>query len=340
MKTHSQMFLGLAIAAMFLAAACGPAPNPKLQAKAAGTEGAEEQTQTPAVKERPAAALVEEPQPQAVARPKPQVAVKESPAKPRAITRTANAGTPAPAPAPAPAETKDANLAAPRTLSLPAPEAPSIGVPAPPSDEVEPKRVEPPAPRRIRVPSGTLVAVRMIDSVDSATARVGETFKASLDAPIMVDNETVFPEGSEVYVKLTKVQSAGRVSGRSELQLQLDRIFLGNKSYSVESGMYVNTGPSQTARTAKTAGLGAAIGAAIGAISGGGKGAVIGGATGAGAGAGVEAIRKGEQVRVESETRLDFRLEDSVEVLLQSPSSSSSPQRNNPSGPPRFGTRQ
>jgi hypothetical protein len=182
----------------------------------------------------------------------------------------------------------------------------------------------------------------MIDSVDSETAHPGETFKASLDEPIVVDNETVFPKGSDVYVKLSKVQSAGRVSGRSEIQLQLDRIFLGRKSYTVESNTYVNTGASQGGRTARSAGIGAAIGAAIGAISGGGKGAVIGGATGAGAGAGVEAIRKGEQVRVDSETRLEFRLESPLEVTLESPSptSSDSPRRNNPSGLPRFGTRQ
>jgi hypothetical protein len=178
----------------------------------------------------------------------------------------------------------------------------------------------------------------MIDSVDSSTAREGETFKASLDAPIMVDSETVFPRGSEVYVKLAKVESAGRVSGKSELQLELDRILLGRKSYSLESNRHVTTGASQTGRTAKSAGVGAAIGAAIGAIAGGGKGAVIGGATGAGAGAGVEAVRKGEAVRVDSETRLDFRLEDSLEVTLDS--ASSSPQRNNPPGSSRFGTRQ
>jgi len=211
-------------------------------------------------------------------------------------------------------------------------------LPPAPADEVKPVQVEPPAAKKVNIPSGTLVSILMIDSVDSETARVGETFKASLEAPVVVDNETVFPKGSEVYVKLSKVQQAGRVSGRSELQLQLDRIYLGRKSYLVQSSTYVSTGASQGGRTAKTAGLGAAIGAAIGAISGGGKGAVIGGATGAGAGAGVEAIRKGEQVRVDSETRLDFRLEDSLEVTLQS--SPTSPQRNNPSGPNRFGTRQ
>jgi len=189
------------------------------------------------------------------------------------------------------------------------------------------------------VPKGTPVSIRMIDAVDSATAHVGETFKASLDSPIVVDNETVFPKGAEVYVKLTKVESAGRLSGKSELQLQLDRIFLGDKSYVLESNTFENTGASQGARTARSAGLGAAIGAAIGAISGGGKGAIIGGATGAGAGAGVEAVRKGEQIRVDSETRLDFRLENPVDVTIQFPSPTNSSPHRSLSGPNRFGTR-
>jgi hypothetical protein len=192
-----------------------------------------------------------------------------------------------------------------------------------------------PEPREVTVPSGALVAVRMIDAIDSETAHVGETFKASLDAPILVDNDTVFPKDSEVFVKVTKVDSAGRVRGKSELQLQLDRIFLGKKSYTLQSSTYENTG----ARTAKTGALGAAIGAAIGAIAGGGKGAVIGGATGAGAGVGVEAVRKGEQIRVDSESRLDFRLEESLQVTLQFPSSNTPQPRNNPSDLPRFGTR-
>jgi hypothetical protein len=211
-------------------------------------------------------------------------------------------------------------------------------VPAPPADDVKPVPVEPPPPKQVTVPSGTLVAVRMIDSVDSETAHAGETFKAEIDAPVVVNGDTVFPKGSDVYLKLTKVQQAGRVSGRSEVQLQLDRIFLGKKSYTVETNTYTNTGAGQGGKTARSAGVGAAIGAAIGAIAGGGKGAVIGGATGAGAGAGVEAVRKGDAVRVESETRLEFRLEDSLEVTLQSPTSS--PQRNNPSGSDRFRTRQ
>ena len=268
--------------------------------------------------------------------------------EPRAI-----ASRPAPKPKPTPdshrnevARNDGAAVAAPApagppTLTLPAPVAPAVDAPGAPP---EPKEVkpEPPAPvtRQVTVPKGTPVSIRMIDSVDSATAHIGETFKASLDSPIVVDNETVFPRGAEVYVKLAKVESAGRVSGTSELQLRSDRIFLGNKSYMLESNTFENTGASQGTRTARSAGIGAAIGAAIGAISGGGKGAIIGGATGAGAGVGVEAIRKGEQIRVDSETRLDFRLENPVDVTIQFPSPANSSPHHTLSGPNRFGTRQ
>jgi hypothetical protein len=67
--------------------------------------------------------------------------------------------------------------------------------------------------------------------------------------------------------------------------------------------------------------------------------AVIGGATGAGAGVGIEAARKGEQIRVDSESRLDFRLEQPLQVTIESPSPGTTQPRNNPSDLPRFGTR-
>src|SRR5439155_10310864 len=210
-----------------------------------------------------------------------------------------------------------------------------------PQAPAEPRAASPePDASQLTVPSASLISVRMIDSVDSETGHVGETFKAALDAPVIVDNETVFPKGAEAYVKLTKVQSAGNLTGQSELQLQLDRIFLGKKSYTIESNVYETSGARQGAKTARTAAIGAAIGTAIGAIAGGGKGAVIGGATGAGAGVGIEAVTKGEQVRVNSEALLEFRLEQPIEVTVQSPSSIDSYQpHDSHSGPVRFGTR-
>ncbi len=66
--------------------------------------------------------------------------------------------------------------------------------------------------------------------------------------------------------------------------------------------------------TAKKVGGGAAVGAIIGAIAGGGKGAAIGAGVGAGAGTAVQVFTRGQQVKVPSETLLEFRLEQPVSV--------------------------
>jgi hypothetical protein len=322
-KSHLHIFLvTVTVSALALTACSGPQPAPQQQPPA---KAAEPQESRSAVEQAPPA-QVEQPRAQAVPKPKPV-------AKPRPPATETPAALPANTPQPTVSNVPPNPAGG---LTLPAPVPPPIDVPAPPA----PIEVKDPEPRQVTVPSGALVAVRMVDSVSSETAHVGETFKASLDVPIVVDNDTVFPKGSQVFVKVSKVDAAGRVRGKSELQLQLDRIFLGNKSYTLQSSTYENTGASQGTRTAKTGALGAAIGAAIGAIAGGGKGAVIGGATGAGAGVGVEAARKGEQIRVDSESRLDFRLEESLQVTLQfSPLNTIQP-RSSPSDLPRFGTRQ
>ncbi len=332
----------LALSILLVAACSGPAPAPQPQAK--NSEATESNSNTVRETDRKAAAVRE---PKAAETPRPEQTHRQAasaPAKPRVAAKEtpspARSGSAAPAPVQNgnPSSTTAANSAP--VITLPGVTAPPIDPPGnPPEPKSQPAPVPPP-PHSVTVPSGTLISIRMIDSVDSGTSHEGETFKASLDAPVVVNNETVFPRGSEAYVKVAKVQKAGNLSGRSELQVQLDRIFLGGQSYRIESNKFVNTGASQGAKTARSAGIGAALGAAIGAIAGGGKGAAIGAATGAGAGVGVEAITKGEQVRIDSETRLDFRLEDSLDVTVQFPSPNSSQPRNSPSGLPRFGTRQ
>ena len=59
-------------------------------------------------------------------------------------------------------------------------------------------------------------------------------------------------------------------------------------------------------------GAGAAIGAAIGAVAGGGKGAAIGAGAGAAAGTGAVLITNGKSVEIPVETRLTFRVNQSI----------------------------
>jgi len=91
------------------------------------------------------------------------------------------------------------------------------------------------------------------------------------------------------------------------------------KTIPIVTGDYELTGKSKGASTAKRTIGGAAIGSIIGAIAGGGQGAAIGAGTGAGVGAGSEIITKGGQVKIPSETLLDFTLEQSVMIRAMQP---------------------
>jgi hypothetical protein len=170
--------------------------------------------------------------------------------------------------------------------------------------------------RQVTIPAGTEISVRMIDPVDSSKNQAGETFHASIDSAVKIGSDTVLRRGADVYVKLKDVTQAGKLKGRSDLQLVLDRIFVGKTSYTVDSNVYEAQGDSQGTKAARNAGIGAALGAAIGAIAGGGKGAAIGAGAGAGAGTAGTVIAKGGEVRVESETRLVFTLQNPIDVTI------------------------
>jgi outer membrane lipoprotein SlyB len=63
-------------------------------------------------------------------------------------------------------------------------------------------------------------------------------------------------------------------------------------------------------------GGGAALGAIIGALAGGGRGAAIGAGVGGGAGGVYQGATKGNQVKVPSETKLDFQLDQPVSITV------------------------
>lgn len=170
------------------------------------------------------------------------------------------------------------------------------------------------APTYVTLPSGTRISVRTIDSIDSTENHPGDRFKASLEEPLVVDGNVVVPKGADVYGQLVESKTSGTFSGKSQLRLELTAIMVNGQSVPVETGEYELSGKSRGASTAKRTVGGAAVGTIIGAIAGGGKGAAIGAAVGGGAGAGSEIITKGDQVKVPSETLLDFTLQQDASI--------------------------
>ena len=169
-------------------------------------------------------------------------------------------------------------------------------------------------PPYVTIPAGTQISVRTIDGIDSTKNRVGDRFQASLEEPLIVDGNVVVAKDADVYGRLAESKPSGTFTGRSELRLELTGIVVNGQTVPLVTGEYELSGKSRGESTAKRTVGGAAIGGIIGAIAGGGKGAAIGAGVGAGAGAGSEIFTKGDQVKVPSETLLDFTLEQDVSI--------------------------
>jgi hypothetical protein len=169
-------------------------------------------------------------------------------------------------------------------------------------------------PSSVTIPAGTRISVRTIDSIDSTRNRVGYRFQASVEEPLTVDGNVVVPKGADVYGRLEESKETGTFTGRSELRIELTGIVVHGQTVPLVTGEYEVSGKSKGESTAKRTVGGAAIGSIIGALAGGGKGAAIGAGTGAGVGVASEIITKGDQVKIPSETLLDFTLQQNLTI--------------------------
>ena len=165
------------------------------------------------------------------------------------------------------------------------------------------------------IPTGTVFTIRMVDSVDSQRDTVGQTFKASMDEPVTDSyGAIVVPRGADVVVKLVDDKEAGKLAGKTILTLDIASVKVNGREVEIDTTAITQESGSRTARSGKVIGGTAAAGAIIGGIFGGGKGAAIGAGAGAGAGTAAQMATKGQRVRVPSETRLTFTLQQAVRL--------------------------
>jgi hypothetical protein len=192
---------------------------------------------------------------------------------------------------------------------------PAASAPAP-APAPTPAPVAPP-PQPVTVPSGTQLSIRLNGELNSETAQVGDVFHGSISTPILIGDATVIPTTADVEGRVVDVKSAGRFAGKSDLVLELTRLIVHGKSYSIATDQWSKAGNARGKSTATKVGGGAAVGAILGGIFGGGKGAAIGAAAGGGAGTGVSAATKGQQIILKPETVLNFQLQNSIAVAPQ-----------------------
>lgn len=246
-------------------------------------------TVNPATPPVEAAAVTPQPEAPTQTVPAPRVVVKA----PKKVLPPPPPPVMHPAPPPAPIE------------RAAAPVPPPVQQPAPPP---------PPVVRTITIPSGTTLPIRVTQTLDSASTQEGDRFSGAVATDIIQDGMVVIPRGASVSGRVTEVHEAAHFKGSSLLTVELTGVTVHGQNIALATSPYSVEGKGRGKNTAVKTGVGAAAGAILGGIFGGGKGAAIGAAAGGGTGAGINAITRGEQVQIPSESVVRFSLTNSIAV--------------------------
>ncbi|MEZ5427765.1 MAG: LysM peptidoglycan-binding domain-containing protein [Pyrinomonadaceae bacterium] len=183
------------------------------------------------------------------------------------------------------------------------------------------------AQRLYTVESGTIVRVRMNQTLSSKEARVGDTFTTNVTEPVYSNNGiVVIPTGSTVVGHVDAVTKAKKGGDPGTIDVSFREVKLPNGTTRIINGSLTNL-DSKSAKSDNEGtasgddrkndkiifiGGGAGGGAIIGGIIGGGKGAVIGGILGALGGLAGERLTKGEEATVKTGTEFGVILNKSV----------------------------
>lgn len=186
---------------------------------------------------------------------------------------------------------------------------------------------EPPRPevRQVTLPAGTVLPIRLTETLSSQTAESNQAFHGSLASDIGIHGVIAIPHGSAVTGRVIEAQDAAHFKGSSLLSIELTQVNVRGARLSLMTEALTQKGEGRGKNTAMKAGGGAALGSIIGALAGGGKGAAIGALAGGGAGAGVNAVTRGQQVVLPSESVLHFTLQSPLTLTVtDAPQSSAS----------------
>jgi hypothetical protein len=170
------------------------------------------------------------------------------------------------------------------------------------------------ATRQYVVPSGTVITVRLNDTLASNVSQSGQSFTATVVDPVQIDQRTVIAQGATATGTVVDAQPLGRFEGGARLQIRLDSVDANGHNAHITTAVIDRSEKGKGKRTATMIGGGAAAGALIGALAGGGKGAAIGAGAGAAAGTGGAVLTGNKNIVLPTESALSFTLTAPLQI--------------------------
>ena len=179
------------------------------------------------------------------------------------------------------------------------------------------------------VPAGTTLRVRINQTVNSKTARIGDRVTGTVVDPVYSSNGVlIIPQGSSVSGRIDSVVPAAKGGKPGSIDLHFTQVSTPNGTKRVINGMLTDLAGDKTRSdnegtvTAKGMshrklifiGGGGAGGAVLGAAIGGGKGALIGGLLGAGGGFLGQKLTKGPEAEVQVGTEFGVYLNQGISL--------------------------
>jgi len=188
------------------------------------------------------------------------------------------------------------------------------GNPSATASDKKPGLMERLAPKPLVVPAGTILTVRLGNTLSTKSSHSGDTFTGTIAEPVSVDGKVAIPDGAEATGSVTDSQGMGHFKGGALLRIVLTSVTVKGQSVPVETSANSHSEKGKGKRSAVVIGGGAGLGALVGALAGGGKGAAIGAAAGAGAGTAGAAFTGNKEIVLPAESAVSFKLLQPITV--------------------------
>jgi hypothetical protein len=167
------------------------------------------------------------------------------------------------------------------------------------------------------VPAGSRLVLKLDDSINSAQS-AGQRFRASLEASLLdASGKTIVAAGTKVLGAIVEAKTAGRLAGRSEMELAFTDLEINGMLFPIRSQGVQAVGEGSGRDTGRKVAAGALVGAAFGGGRGAAKGAAIGGAA--------ALLTRGKNINIPGGTMLELTLVDPAKVPTPEPPLAAAP---------------